>query len=283
MVPFLGGMSYFWWKLGSFEYSETLEFIFKNLLVYNFGWTYWCCFTEFVSFYCIGKWINYVYTCITSFLDLVPISVQSVSCVPLFVTPWTTAHQASLSITNSRSPPKPMSTESVMPSSLPIWVTSEHWVEFLVLYSRFSLVIYFTHSSVCLSTPISQFILTPTFSPWCPYICSLCMCLYFCFAKWCFWIVALEKTLDSPLDCKEIKPVSPRGNQFWIFIGRTDAEAETPILWLPDAKNWLTGKDPDAGKDWRQEKKGVTEDGMVGWHHWLNGHEVEQAPGVGDG
>ena len=80
----------------------------------------------------------------------------------------------------------------------------------------------------------------------------------------------LEKTLESPLDCKEIQPVNPKGNQSWIFIGRTDAEAETPILWLPDAKNWLTGKDPDAGKDWRQEEKG-----MVGWDRWLNGHEFE--------
>ena len=82
--------------------------------------------------------------------------------------------------------------------------------------------------------------------------------------------------------CKEIQPVHPKGNQSWIFIGRTDAEAETPVLWPPDAKNWLTGKDPDAGKDWRWEK-GTTEDEMVGWHHWLDGHEFEQASGVGDG
>ena len=95
------------------------------------------------------------------------------------------------------------------------------------------------------------------------------------------WTVVLEKTLGSPLDCKEIKPVHPKGNQFWIFIGRTDAEAKTPILWPPDAKNWLLGKEPD-GKDWRQEEKGMTEDEMVGWPHWLDGHEFEQAPGVGD-
>ena len=88
--------------------------------------------------------------------------------------------------------------------------------------------------------------------------------------NWYFWTVVLEKTLENPLDCKEIKQVSPKGNQPWIFIGRTDAEAEVPILWLPDAKNWLIGKDPDAGKDWRQEEKGTTEDEMVGWHHWLN-------------
>ena len=93
--------------------------------------------------------------------------------------------------------------------------------------------------------------------------------------NWCFWTVVLEKTLGSPLDFKEIQAVHPKGNQSWIFIGRTDAEAETPKLWLPDVKNWLTGKDSDAKKDWRQEKKGTTEDEMVGWHHWLNGHELE--------
>ena len=101
--------------------------------------------------------------------------------------------------------------------------------------------------------------------------------------NWCFWIVVLEKTLESPLDYKEVKPVHPKGHQSWIFIGITDAETETPILWPPDAKNRLIGKDPDAGKDWRQEKKGMTEDEMVGWHHQLNGHESEQALGVGDG
>ena len=101
--------------------------------------------------------------------------------------------------------------------------------------------------------------------------------------NWYFWTVVLEKTLESPLDCKEIKPVNPKGNQSWVFIGRTDAEAETPILWPPDAKNWLIGKDPDDGKDWRQEKKGMKEDEMVGWHYQLNGHEFEQAPGAGDG
>ena len=93
----------------------------------------------------------------------------------------------------------------------------------------------------------------------------------------------LEKTLESPLDCKKIQPVHPKGNQSWIFIGRTDAEAETPILWPHDAKNWLIGKDPDAGKDWRQEEKGMTEGEMVGQHQWLNGHEFEQGPGVVDG
>ena len=91
----------------------------------------------------------------------------------------------------------------------------------------------------------------------------------------------LEKTLESPLDCKEVQPVNPEENQYWMFIGRTDAE--TPILWPPDEKNWLIGKDPDAGKDWKWEKKGMTEDEIVGWHHWCDGQEFEQAPGVGDG
>ena len=90
-------------------------------------------------------------------------------------------------------------------------------------------------------------------------------------------------TLESPLDCEEIQPVNPKGNQSWTFTGRTDAEAETSILWLPDAKNWLIGKDLDAGKDWRWEEKRMTEDEMDGWHHLLNRHEFEQAPGVGDG
>ena len=99
----------------------------------------------------------------------------------------------------------------------------------------------------------------------------------------CFWTVVLEKTLENPLDCKEIKPVNPKGNQTRIFIGRTDAKAETPTLWQPNAKNWLTWKDPNVGKDWRQEEEGTTEDEIVWWHHWLDGHEFEQALGVGDG
>ena len=99
--------------------------------------------------------------------------------------------------------------------------------------------------------------------------------------NWCFWTVVLEKTLTSPLDSKEIKPVNPKGNQPWIFIGKTDAEAL--VLWPPDEKNWLIGKDPDAGKDWRQEEKGTIDDEMVGWYHWVNRREFEKAPGVGDG
>ena len=100
--------------------------------------------------------------------------------------------------------------------------------------------------------------------------------------NWCFWTVVLEKTLESPLDSREIQPVHPKRNQSWIFIGRTDAKAETPILWPPDVKNWLI-KDPDARKDWGWEEKGTSEDEMVGWHHWLNGHEFEQVLGVGAG
>ena len=93
--------------------------------------------------------------------------------------------------------------------------------------------------------------------------------------NWCFWTVVLEKTLETSLDCKEIQPVHPKRHQSWVFIGRTDVEAETPIFWPPDAKNWLIWKDPDAGKDWRREKKGTTEDEVVGWHHRLNGHEFK--------
>ena len=101
--------------------------------------------------------------------------------------------------------------------------------------------------------------------------------------NWCFWTVVLEKTLESPLDSKEIKPVHPKGNQSWIFFGRTDAEAKAPILLPPDVKSSLIRKDPDIWKDWRQEEKGMTEDEMVGWHHWLNGHEFEQALGDDEG
>ena len=101
--------------------------------------------------------------------------------------------------------------------------------------------------------------------------------------NWCFYTVVLEKILESPLDCKEIQPVHLKGDQSWVFIGRTDVEAETLLLWPLDVKSWLIGKDPDAGKDWRQEEKGTTEDEMVGWHHQLNGHGFGWTPGVGDG
>ena len=101
--------------------------------------------------------------------------------------------------------------------------------------------------------------------------------------NWCFWTVMLEKTLESTLDCKEIQPVHPKGNQSWIFIGRTVVEAETPVLWPADAKSWLIWKNPDAGKDWRWEEKGMTEDEMAGWHHRLNGREFEWSRGDGQG
>ena len=101
--------------------------------------------------------------------------------------------------------------------------------------------------------------------------------------NWCFWTVVLEKTLESPLNCKKIQSVHPKGDQSWVFIGMTDVEAETSKLWPPDAKSWLIGKDPGAGRDWGKEEKGTTEDEMVGWHHRHNGHEFGWAPGVGDG
>ena len=100
---------------------------------------------------------------------------------------------------------------------------------------------------------------------------------------WCFWTVVLENTLESPLDSKEIQPVHPKGDQSWVFIGRIDIEAETPVLWPPDAKSWLIGKDPDAGRDWEQVEKGMTEDEMAGWHHQLYAHEFGWTLGVGDG
>ena len=101
--------------------------------------------------------------------------------------------------------------------------------------------------------------------------------------NWCFWTMVLEKTLERPLDCKVIQPVHPKEDQSWVFIGRTDAKGETPILWTPPAKSWLIGKDPDAGRDWGQEEMGTTEDEMAGWHHRLDGHEFEWTLGVGDG
>ena len=101
--------------------------------------------------------------------------------------------------------------------------------------------------------------------------------------NWCFWSVVLEKTLESRLDCKDIQPVHPKGDQPWVFFGRNDAKAETPVLWPPHAKSWLIGKDSDAGRDWGQEEKGPAEDEIAGWHHWLDGRESEWTPGVGDG
>ena len=115
------------------------------------------------------------------------------------------------------------------------------------------------------------------------YVCETWIVKSWAPKNWCFWTVVLEKALESPLNCKEIQPVYPKGDQSWVFIGRTDAEAETPILWPPDVKSWFTGKDPDAGKDWGQKRKGTTEDEMVGWHHLLDGHGFGWTPGIGDG
>ena len=112
---------------------------------------------------------------------------------------------------------------------------------------------------------------------------SLCGGVLWVPKNWCFWNMVLEESLESPLDCKEIKPVNPKGNQPWIFIGRSDAETEAPVLWPPDVKSQLIGKDLDAGKDEGQEEKGSTEDETVGWHHWLNGHEFEQTLGDSEG
>ena len=115
------------------------------------------------------------------------------------------------------------------------------------------------------------------------WICELDRREHWALRNWCFWTVVLEKTLESPLDFKEIQSVHHKGNQSWIFIGRTDAVAETPILWPPNAKSQFIGKDPDAGKNWRLEEKGMTENEIVWWHHWLNGHEFEQDPGDNEG
>ena len=124
--------------------------------------------------------------------------------------------------------------------------------------------------------------------PWCPSSSHVWMWELdhkesWALKNWCFWTMVLEKTLESPLDCKEIQPVHPKGDQSCVFTGRTDARAETPIFWPPNAKSWLMWKEPDAGKDWDQEEKGMTEDEVVGWHRQLNGHEFEWTPGVGDG
>ena len=126
-----------------------------------------------------------------------------------------------------------------------------------------------------ITLPTKVYLVTAMIFPVVVYGCELDCQESWALKNWCFWTVLLEKTPESPLDCKEIHLVHPKGNQYWIFIERTDAEAETPILWPPDAKNWLIWKDPDAGKDWRWEEKGMTEDEMVGWHHWLNGYEFE--------
>ena len=164
---------------------------------------------------------------------------KSLSCVRLLATPWTAAYQAPLSMGFSR-----QDLDSILKSRDITLPTEVHLVKAMV----FPVVMYGCESWTIKKAEPQR---TDVFELW------------------------LEKTLEGPLDCKEIQPVHPKGNQSWIFIGRTDAEAETPILWPPDAKSWLIWKDPDAGKDWGQEEKGMTEDEMVGWHHRLRGHEFE--------
>ena len=178
-------------------------------------------------------------------------SVQSLSHVRLFVTPWIAACQASLSITNSRSSLKLTSIELVMPSRQHIKKQGHYFADKGLSSQSYG----FSSSHVWVWELDYK-------ESWVP-------------KNWCFWTGVLEKTLESPLDCKEIQPVHLKGDQSWIFVGRTDAEADTPILWPSDEKDWLIGKDPDAGKDWRQEEEGM--------HHWLNGHDFEQVLGVGDG
>ena len=175
-------------------------------------------------------------------------------CMPVCASPWTVTHQALLSMEFSR-----QEYWSGVPSTSPMTNLDS------ILKSR----------DITLPTKV-RLVRDMVF----PVVMYVWMWELYCKESWvpknwCFWTVVLEKTLESPLDCKEIQPVNPKGNQSWIFIGRTDTEAETPILWPPDAKNWLIGKDPDAGKDWRQEEKGMTEGEMVGWHPLFNGHEFE--------
>ena len=217
-------------------------------------------------------------------------SVQSVSRIWPFATPWITACQASPSITNSWSLPQPTSIEPVMPSShlilcrpllllppIPPCIrvfSNESTLRIALTMINLDSILKSRDITLLKKVRLVKVMVFPvaiyggeswtTKKAWTP-------------KNWCFWIVALEKTHESPLDSKEIQPVHPKGNQSWLFIGRTDAEAETPIFWLPDAKNWLIRKGPDAGKDWRQEEKGMTEDEIVGWHHQLDGH------GIGDG
>ena len=260
-------------------------------------------------------------------------SVQLLSCVQLFVTPWNVARQASLSITNSRSFLKLMPIESAMTSSHfilchPLLLLSlippnirvfsnestlqmrwpkywsfgfsispsneypglisfrMHWLDLLAVQGTLKSLLqhhtaikkwryYFANKGL-----YSQ---SCGFSSSHAWMWELDHKEGWTVENLCFRTVVLEKTLESPLNWKEIKLVNPKGNQSWIFIGRTDAEVEAPVLWPPDAKRWIIRKDPDAGKDWRWEEKGMTEDEMVGWHHRLNGHDFEQAPGVGDG
>ena len=172
------------------------------------------------------------------------VKVKSLSLVRLLATPWTAAHQAPPAMGFSR---------------------QEYW------------------SGVPLPSPHSPSSQGYSFSSSHVWMWELDCEESWALKNWCFWTVLLEKTLESPLDCKEIQPVHSKGDQSWVFIGRTDVEAETPILRLPDGKSWLIWKDPNAGQDWGQEEKGTTEDEMAGWHHQVNGHGFGSTPRVGVG
>ena len=157
-------------------------------------------------------------------------------------------------------------------------LTSVRWYLIIVLISfdlHFSISFGVEHLFICLLNICVSSLEKVYFFPAVMYGCELDCEESWAPKNWCFWTVVLEKTLESPLDCKEIQPVHHEGDKSWVFIGRTDAEAETPILWPPHAKSWLIGKDPDTGRDWGQEEKGMTEDEMAGWHHRLDGHEFE--------
>ena len=184
-------------------------------------------------------------------------SVQSLSCVRLFVTPWIAARQASLSITNSQSSLKLTSIDSVMPSRQHIKKQRHYFANKGSSSQNYG----FSSSHV--------------------WMWELDHKEGWGLKNWCFWTVVLEKILESALDSKEIKPVNPKGNQSWMFIGWTDAEAT--ILWPPDVKSQLIEKDSDFGEDWKKEEKGAAEGEMVGWHHQLNGHEFEQTLGNSEG
>ena len=204
-----------------------------------------------------------------------PSSVQLLSHVWLSATPWTTARQASLSITNSQSSLEPMSIDSVMPSNHLILCSP-----LFLLPSIFPSIRVFSNDQpiqhmkkqmlLCQQRSSGQGYGFSNSHVW---MWELDYKEGWVPKNWYFWTLVLEKTLESPLDCKEIQPVSCKGDQSWVFFGRTDVEAEIPILWPPDANSWLIVKGPDAGKDWGQEEKGTTEDEMAGWHHRLDAYE----------
>ena len=235
------------------------------------GWCMWGDWGRWSGLYEYEGWFPFgEASCFYSQVVACFSSVQSLSRVWLFATPWIAARQASLSITNSRRLLKLMSIESVClelgkvgSSTLIPWKESYNQPRQHIKKQRNYFVNKGPSSQGCgfSSGHVWMWELDCEES-WVP-------------KNWCFGTVVLEKTLESPLDCKEIQPVHPKGDPSWMFIGKTDVEAETPILWPPDAKSWLIGKDPVAGKDWRQKEKRMTENEMIGWYHRLNGHEFE--------